>query len=199
MEYQTIPWAQLPEENPYEYHNFTLYLEMGSHRSYRLVSKLTGIGLRTLAGKASKFKWHERAREYDRINFIQRYSLELDHYRATKERYIKLKNDINSRLVDLLSEISSYYLDKSNSYKIEPYALEQLRYYSQIAKTIAQINKSIDFDKFPKIDIPNIFRTTQSPALKDLNFDIDAFSESIAIDKTIIDDEDDDNSVFNTQ
>jgi len=59
------PWEILPNETPEDYNLFCLYKNLGSSRSLRAVAEASGMALRTIQWKASKFMWRERAMLYD--------------------------------------------------------------------------------------------------------------------------------------
>jgi len=60
------PWEQLDHESGKMYRLAKAFFELGPERSLKALAKVTGLKQTTLCQYASRFKWSQRARAYDR-------------------------------------------------------------------------------------------------------------------------------------
>lgn len=60
-----VSWGRLPDETSYAYLSFTEYRDMGPMRSIEKVGKKLGKNPVALARHSAKYRWVERARDYD--------------------------------------------------------------------------------------------------------------------------------------
>ena len=197
MQNSNYPWDILPEEKPEDYEFFRSYLDLGKHRSYSLVARVKGYSLRTIAAKAAHNDWYNRARNYDAFCFEQSRSIEVDLYKANKDIYFRIRNDVNSKLTNLLRQFSEEFLDETLAADPSPELFKKLKYYQQVFRTINQLNRTIDFDRYPKAELPDMlsWKSTKDKGTfnKQPDSNPEEFIEKIAIDEAL------DDSAFNAE
>lgn len=98
---------RLPEESASAYEGFTLYCRMGTSRSTANVQREVSKSKRWVDEWSRRYKWVERAREYDEALSLETAQAVTDDYvgrvKAHQERYLKAGNDLHSAATMLLA------------------------------------------------------------------------------------------------
>jgi hypothetical protein len=98
----TDPWERLEAESSADYHLFTLFRDFGPTRSVKKIHKRYNgkefeYALVTLQGKASRYKWFERAEAYDDF-------LSSEELKENKELIMQFRKKVTKRAMKLMDK-----------------------------------------------------------------------------------------------
>lgn len=152
----TVSWEErIPHESEKAYGYFIKYLQLGLNRSIPKLEKSEGVSQRTLRRYAKKYKWSERAEEYDfyqnekrKIELQQEQDLYFDTKRNELKSYEEIYQAITASIVEGIMSGTIDPLKASKSLKMLAEAniditRLHLRFFGEPAE-IQQINTTQD-------------------------------------------------------
>jgi hypothetical protein len=189
MQNPNYPWETHPEEKEFDYELFSIYLDLGKHRSYKLVARIKGYSLRTIARRAALYDWYNRAKAFDAYCLEGTSDVEIDLYKSNKDHFFRTRNDINQKLTGFMYDFTEEFLNPNNTFDPNPLILKRIKFLNQVFRTLTMINKNIEFDKYPKADLPEMVswksKSDKGTFYKQPDTNAEEYLEKISIDTTI--------------
>ncbi len=185
------PWEPHPEEKDFDYDLFSTYLGLGKHRSYKLVARIKNYSLRTIAYRAALFDWYKRAKAYDAYCLEDQADVEIDLYKSNKDHFFSARNNLNIKLTEFIKDFTEEFLSSNNTYDPSPIIIKRIKFFHQVFRTLQLVNNNIEFDKFPKANLPEMVgwksKSDKGTFYIDPDTNTEEFLEKIAIDNTLND------------
>ena len=99
---QKKPWDKLPRETHRAYAGFLAFLEEGKTRQIKKTAQIHGGNPKTFEGWALKFRWKDRAEQYDRYIFEKSVENRVESREKARQRCIDHIDEIVDRLLEIL-------------------------------------------------------------------------------------------------